>query len=83
MKLFANLFKTKNQKVKEACQDIHVIIEGSQSHIADMQENIQSLQDGVKAMQINVEEYLRLCEENIKIYDEMLSYLHEKDGVSE
>ncbi|MFE4525640.1 hypothetical protein ACFRCQ_26625 [Cytobacillus firmus] len=79
MKLF-NLFKTKQQKVKEACQDIHGLIEDSQSNISDMQRNIQSMQDGVKSMQENIKEYQRLSKLNISLCDEIVEYIDMLEG---
>lgn len=58
-----NLFKTKQQIIKEACHDIKSIVD-------DSIKTIDNMQDCVVNMQLNVKELIRLNDENIKLLEE-------------
>lgn len=58
-----NLFKTKQQIIKESCHDIKSIVD-------DSIKTIDNMQDCVVNMQLNVKELIRLNDENIKLLEE-------------
>ncbi|WP_366162642.1 hypothetical protein ABXS71_06195 [Bacillus infantis] len=83
MKFFTNLFKTRNQKIKEACQDIHQLIGSSKETISDMQRDIQSIQDGIRDLQESLYESERLNKWDTILCEKMLSTVREVEGEKE
>lgn len=74
------LFKSKSKQIKEACKDIHVIVDDSIKLINNMQENVKSMQEGVQVLrELNKEMQIEKQNE-IKQYAEILEHLKKLAG---